>query len=60
MLFLLFPALKLVQMAFPAQSNIFAAVVLKPNMPKDLLPWLLLDCKKLLLNLRWFDEKYEK
>src|SRR5581483_3958776 len=37
------PALRLLVRAFPSQANLFAFAVLKPQLPRDLYPWLRAD-----------------
>ncbi len=56
---MLYPALKCMQLVSPAQCNIFAAVVLKPDMPKDIFAWLTWDGKEFLPNHEWFNSKYK-
>jgi ubiquinone/menaquinone biosynthesis C-methylase UbiE len=52
------PLLKLLEFAFPKQSNNFAAVVLKPDLPLDLHPWLRQDGETIRLNDEWLAARY--
>lgn len=52
------PALHLLERAFPKQSNNFAAIVLKPELPGALHPWLRQDGDAIRLNERWLADRY--
>ena len=53
-----FPFLALLSKLVPGLSNNFAAVILKPTLPRDLLPWLRWDGGQARLNAGWLREKY--
>jgi len=53
------PILKALCLLFPKQSNNFAAVILKPDLPRDLHPWFLWEENQLKLNETWLNEKYK-
>ncbi len=57
---LLRPLLKAFNFVMPKQSNNFAAVVLKPQYPRDLHPWLLWEDKTPKLNVSWLAERYSR
>jgi SAM-dependent methyltransferase len=52
------PALKLVETCLPRQSNNFAALVLKPDLPRQLHPWLRHDGRAIRLNDEWVASRY--
>jgi ubiquinone/menaquinone biosynthesis C-methylase UbiE len=52
------PGLKLLEFCFPRQSNNFAALVLKPDLPVDLHPWLRQDGEEITLNEQWLVSRY--
>jgi SAM-dependent methyltransferase len=52
------PALKLVETCLPRQSNNFAALVLKPELPQQLHPWLRHDGQTIRLNDQWVAARY--
>lgn len=52
------PLLKAFEVVFPRQSNNFAALVLKPNLPGDLHPWLRQDNGAVELDESWLDRRY--
>jgi ubiquinone/menaquinone biosynthesis C-methylase UbiE len=54
------PALKLTELCFPKQSNNFAALVLKPQLPLALHPWLRQDGEALRLNDQWLAARYSR
>lgn len=54
------PALRLVELCFPKQSNNFAALVLKPSLPTALHPWLHHDGEAIRLNQRWLTARYRR
>jgi hypothetical protein len=55
----LYPFAKLASKIFPRQSNLFAFVIKKPELPKELFPWLRLEDDKVALNLPWIKERYD-
>jgi ubiquinone/menaquinone biosynthesis C-methylase UbiE len=57
---LLYPAIKAVNLVLPKQSNNFAALVVKPELPRDLHPWLLWESNTLRVNSLWLTERYSK
>jgi SAM-dependent methyltransferase len=52
------PALKLIELCVPRQSNNFAALILKPQLPEALHPWLRQDSEGIHVKGRWIDERY--
>ncbi|GAA1840630.1 sugar transferase [Asanoa iriomotensis] len=52
------PALKVVEACAPRQSNNFAALVLKPDLPGALHPWLRHDGKGFILDDEWMTSRY--
>jgi SAM-dependent methyltransferase len=54
------PVLRLVELTMPKQSNNFAALVLKPELPVGLHPWLRQDGDRIRLNDRWLTARYGK
>lgn len=52
------PVLRLLAFLSPKQCNNFAAVVLKPEVPQDLQPWLLTGADGLGLNRSWLEKRY--
>jgi ubiquinone/menaquinone biosynthesis C-methylase UbiE len=52
------PALKLLELCFPKQSNNFAALVPKPKLPQALHPWLRQDGEVVRLNDQWLAARY--
>jgi SAM-dependent methyltransferase len=52
------PALKLVEVCLPKQSNNFAALVLKPDLPAGLQPWLRAEGDEIRLDDRWLASRY--
>jgi ubiquinone/menaquinone biosynthesis C-methylase UbiE len=52
------PALSLLGICFPKQSNNFAALVLKPQLPVALHPWLRQDGEAIRLNEQWLTTRY--
>ena len=52
------PALKLVEKLMPEQSNNFAALILKPDLTRELHPWLRQDGDAIELNESWVHERY--
>lgn len=57
---LLYPVLKAANIVLPKQSNNFAALVLKPDLPRDLHPWLLWADNTVKLNAMWLAERYNQ
>lgn len=54
------PAQKLFELCFPKQSNNFAALVLKPELPGALHPWLRQDGEAIELNEEWLAGRYSR
>ena len=52
------PALKLIEVCMPRQSNNFAALVLKPELPGELHPWLDQDGDGIKVKDGWIDQRY--
>jgi SAM-dependent methyltransferase len=52
------PALKLVEVCAPKQCNSFAALVLKPELPRALHPWLRHDGETIRLDDTWLASRY--
>jgi SAM-dependent methyltransferase len=52
------PALKLLETCAPRQSNNFAALVLKPDLPRALHPWLRQEGDGIALNNEWVAARY--
>jgi lipopolysaccharide/colanic/teichoic acid biosynthesis glycosyltransferase/ubiquinone/menaquinone biosynthesis C-methylase UbiE len=52
------PALKLLETSAPRQSNNFAALVLKPELPQALHAWLRMDGDTIVLDNAWVDSHY--
>jgi ubiquinone/menaquinone biosynthesis C-methylase UbiE len=52
------PALSVVGTCFPKQSNNFAALVLKPQLPRALHPWLRQEGDAIRLNEQWLTTRY--
>ena len=53
------PALRLLELAAPKQSNNFAALVLKPELPQALHPWLRQEDDAIQLNDEWVAARYQ-
>jgi len=61
MVLLSLPILKAIGIAFPKKSsNNFAALVLKPELPRDLHPWLSWRENEIKPNLLWLSNRYKK
>jgi SAM-dependent methyltransferase len=54
------PALKLVELCFPKQSNSFAAIIVKPELPQALYPWLQYDGENVRLNEKWLAARFQR
>lgn len=54
------PLLKLIEYLIPKQCNNFAAVVLKPEIPTDLHPWLEWNGRSIAVNRVWMESRYKK
>ncbi|HEU0242130.1 MAG TPA: methyltransferase domain-containing protein [Micromonosporaceae bacterium] len=54
------PLLRLIEVAAPKQCNSFAAVVMKPDLPRALHPWLRQDGKALRLNEQWLAARFRR
>lgn len=54
------PALKLLELWFPKQSNNFAALILKPDLKVSLHPWLSQDGDAIRLNAQWLADRYRR
>lgn len=52
------PALRLIETVAPRQSNNFAALIRKPDLPGDLHPWLRHDETGVHLDERWVQSRY--
>lgn len=52
------PVLKIIEWCAPKQCNNFAAVVLKPELPADLHPWLVQDGEKIKMKDDWLTARY--
>lgn len=58
-LLVLWPFLRFSTLCFPKLANCFAAFVQKPNLPRDLYPWLKMqDAKTFVLNQEWLTHRY--
>jgi SAM-dependent methyltransferase len=55
----LYPFAKLTGKIFPRQSNLFAFSIKKPDLPRELLPWLKLEGENVALNMSWIRERYD-
>lgn len=54
------PFLKALSLCTPSLCNNFAFLVLKPRVPEDLFPWLVLAGGRITLNGAWFRRRYRK
>lgn len=54
------PILKILALVFPKQTNNLAAVVLKPDLPADLHPWLVWGEGTIKANKPWLANRYGK
>lgn len=54
-----YPFLKVLTALFPKQSNNFAAVVHKPEYPRNLQPWLAMENGEVQLNRSWLEKRYK-
>lgn len=54
------PVLKAASALFPRLCNNFAFMVLKPQLPGDLFPWLTLSDRAIALNKTWLTARYRK
>lgn len=52
------PVFKVFNLIFPKQTNNFCALILKPELPKDLHPWLVLKDDKIDINREWLQKRY--
>lgn len=52
------PALRLLEFCCPTQSNNFATVVLKPDLPDGLHPWLRQDGETVTVDEEWLQARY--
>lgn len=52
------PALRVIETIAPRQSNNFAALIRKPDLPNDLHPWLRSDDTGVHLDERWVQSRY--
>jgi ubiquinone/menaquinone biosynthesis C-methylase UbiE len=52
------PLVKLFTLIFPRQCNNFAFVVLKPELPGGLHPWLKQESGRIVLNTAWVKQRY--
>ncbi|MEM9412853.1 MAG: class I SAM-dependent methyltransferase [Planctomycetota bacterium] len=56
---LMYPVMKLVEFVFPEQCNNFAALILKPELPGDLHPWIQWRDGKAIVNKEWLEQTYQ-
>jgi SAM-dependent methyltransferase len=54
------PVLKAVSLVVPALCNNFGFVVLKPRIPDDVFPWLVVDNGQVMLNREWINARYKR
>jgi hypothetical protein len=54
------PALKALELCLPSQANCFAAIVLKPELPRSLHPWLRQDGDTVRLNEQWLAARFRE
>jgi SAM-dependent methyltransferase len=54
------PVLRVFSLFFPKQGNNFAAVILKPVLPRDLHPWLAWKQDEIHLNHTWLSKRYAR
>ena len=54
----IYPALKLLDALVPGFGNNFAAVILKPKLPREMHPWLEFKDGKFGPNTAWLEQKY--
>ena len=54
------PALKALSLIAPGFCNNFGFVVLKPRIPEELFPWLMVDNGLVALNREWVSARYRK
>jgi SAM-dependent methyltransferase len=54
------PALTLLEFLFPKQGNNFAALILKPELPQALHPWLRHDGQDIRLDEKWLAARYRR
>jgi SAM-dependent methyltransferase len=52
------PVLRMFEALCPGQSNNFAAVVLKPQVPRDLYPWIRMTDTEMKLDQEWLRKHY--
>lgn len=55
----LYPLAWLTGKIFPRQSNLFAFCIKKPDLQRELLPWLKLQGDDIALNMSWIRERYD-
>ena len=55
----LYPFARLTGKLFPKQSNLFAFCVKKPDLGRELLPWLMLEGDEVALNMPWIRKRYD-
>ena len=55
----LYPFVKLAGNLFPTQSNLFAFFIRKPDLPRELFPWLKLEGDNVALNMSWIENRYD-
>jgi SAM-dependent methyltransferase len=56
---MLYPLARLTGKIFPKQSNLFAFCVKKPDLSRELLPWLKLEGDDVALNMSWIRKRYD-
>ncbi len=54
----LYPVAKLASKLFSKQSNLFAFAIKKPEIPRELFPWLRMEDDSVALNLPWIKKRY--
>jgi SAM-dependent methyltransferase len=54
------PALKALELCLPSQTNSFAAIVLKPELPRSLHPWLRQDGDTVRLDEQWLAARFRE
>lgn len=54
----LYPLARLAGKLFPKQSNLFAFYIKKPELPRQLVPWLRLEGEGIALNMPWIRKRY--
>lgn len=60
LMFVAWPALWVITRLFPSQCNLFGFAVLKPELPRELFPWVKLDNGKPVINREWAEARYNQ